>query len=167
MPEAEDFAKFYKTLQDKLPVTFRVNPGLMNYQALITMFNDPNFVETYWESKEGEVEAEAGDPTSFNMGQTDHAYGDKIKKMKFTKDLLTIACKPYYPQQLVYEMMIPGNLFKKVEGLKAIHKMIDLAKDSGLITRQEIVSMMPPILCDIKSSHSVFDMCAAPGSKTA
>jgi len=27
--------------------------------------------------------------------------------------------------------------------------------------------MMPPILCDIKSHHSVFDMCAAPGSKTA
>ena len=29
------------------------------------------------------------------------------------------------------------------------------------------MSMMPPILCDIKSHHSVFDMCAAPGSKTA
>ena len=64
-------------------------------------------------------------------------------------------------------MMIPGNLLKKVHGLKAIHKMVDLSKDSGLITRQEIVSMMPPILSDIKSHHSVFDMCAAPGSKTA
>lgn len=27
--------------------------------------------------------------------------------------------------------------------------------------------MMPPILCDIQSHHSVMDMCAAPGSKTA
>jgi 16S rRNA C967 or C1407 C5-methylase (RsmB/RsmF family) len=27
--------------------------------------------------------------------------------------------------------------------------------------------MIPPLLCDIKSEHSVFDMCAAPGSKTA
>ena len=26
---------------------------------------------------------------------------------------------------------------------------------------------MPPILADIKSHHAVFDMCAAPGSKTA
>jgi len=26
---------------------------------------------------------------------------------------------------------------------------------------------MPPILTDIKSHHSVFDMCAAPGSKTS
>jgi len=76
-------------------------------------------------------------------------------------------CKKYYPQELVYEMMIPGNLLKKVDELKAIHKMIDLAKDSGLLTRQEIVSMMPPALCDIQSHHSVLDMCAAPGSKTA
>jgi multisite-specific tRNA:(cytosine-C5)-methyltransferase len=45
--------------------------------------------------------------------------------------------------------------------------MVDFAKDSGLITRQELVSMIPPILTDIKSHHSVFDMCAAPGSKTA
>jgi 16S rRNA C967 or C1407 C5-methylase (RsmB/RsmF family) len=27
--------------------------------------------------------------------------------------------------------------------------------------------MIPPVLCDIKPHHSVFDMCAAPGSKTA
>ena len=26
---------------------------------------------------------------------------------------------------------------------------------------------MPPILCEIKADHSVLDMCAAPGSKTA
>ena len=39
--------------------------------------------------------------------------------------------------------------------------------DSGLITRQEIVSMMPPILLDVQSHHSILDMCAAPGSKTA
>lgn len=26
---------------------------------------------------------------------------------------------------------------------------------------------MPPILCDIKADSAVFDMCAAPGSKTA
>lgn len=63
--------------------------------------------------------------------------------------------------------MISQHLFKKIEGLKAIHKLIDFSKDSGLITRQELVSMMPPLLCDIQSHHSVFDMCAAPGSKTA
>jgi 16S rRNA C967 or C1407 C5-methylase (RsmB/RsmF family) len=27
--------------------------------------------------------------------------------------------------------------------------------------------MLPPLLADIQSDHSIFDMCAAPGSKTA
>lgn len=39
--------------------------------------------------------------------------------------------------------------------------------DAGLITRQEIVSMLPPLLLDVHADHAVFDMCAAPGSKTA
>ena len=80
---------------------------------------------------------------------------------------LKLDCKSFYPQDLVFELMCPKELLKKNVGLKIVHKIIDNSKDAGLLTRQEIVSMMPPILCDIKAHHSVFDMCAAPGSKTA
>jgi multisite-specific tRNA:(cytosine-C5)-methyltransferase len=37
----------------------------------------------------------------------------------------------------------------------------------GNISRQEAVSMIPPLLMDIYPHHTVLDMCAAPGSKTA
>ena len=37
----------------------------------------------------------------------------------------------------------------------------------GNISRQETVSMIPPIVLDVKPHHKVLDMCAAPGSKTA
>lgn len=37
----------------------------------------------------------------------------------------------------------------------------------GNISRQEAVSMVPPLLMNIKSHHKILDMCAAPGSKTA
>ncbi|AFM98737.1 tRNA/rRNA cytosine-C5-methylase [Encephalitozoon hellem ATCC 50504] len=36
----------------------------------------------------------------------------------------------------------------------------------GLIQRQEIVSMIPVLLMDLKEDSKVIDMCAAPGSKT-
>jgi len=39
--------------------------------------------------------------------------------------------------------------------------------DAGNITRQEAVSMLPPLLLDVKPHHSVLDMCASPGSKTS
>jgi len=37
----------------------------------------------------------------------------------------------------------------------------------GNISRQEAVSMIPPLVMDIQPHHIVLDMCAAPGSKTA
>jgi 16S rRNA C967 or C1407 C5-methylase (RsmB/RsmF family) len=36
----------------------------------------------------------------------------------------------------------------------------------GAITRQEAVSMIPPLLLAVEPAHRVLDMCAAPGSKT-
>ncbi|KXS20297.1 S-adenosyl-L-methionine-dependent methyltransferase [Gonapodya prolifera JEL478] len=39
--------------------------------------------------------------------------------------------------------------------------------EKGNISRQEAVSMIPPLLLDVQPHHIVFDMCAAPGSKTA
>ena len=76
-------------------------------------------------------------------------------------------CKAYYPLDIVYELMVPKELLRKNAGLKGVHKLVDSSNGAGLLTRQELVSMMPPLLCDIQSHHHVFDMCAAPGSKTA
>jgi multisite-specific tRNA:(cytosine-C5)-methyltransferase len=101
------------------------------------------------------------------MGQKEHQYGNKLRKIAIDFDTLKLDCKPYYPQNLVFELMMPKELLKKHAALKKIHKIIDVSKDAGLISRQEIVSMLPPILCDIHSHHAVLDMCAAPGSKTA
>ena len=37
----------------------------------------------------------------------------------------------------------------------------------GGVSRQEAVSMIPPLLLQVEPHHRVLDMCAAPGSKTA
>ena len=45
--------------------------------------------------------------------------------------------------------------------------LIFASQEGGHITRQEAVSMIPPLLMDVKPHHRVLDLCAAPGSKTA
>lgn len=50
--------------------------------------------------------------------------------------------------------------------IKEFHKWIVNLSESGNITRQEAVSMIPPLVLDIQPEHFVLDMCAAPGSKT-
>lgn len=50
--------------------------------------------------------------------------------------------------------------------LEAIHEWMKKENEAGGITRQEAVSMVPPLFLDVRPHHKVLDMCAAPGSKT-
>lgn len=56
---------------------------------------------------------------------------------------------------------------RKNNSLKKFHEWIVVMTSNGGISRQEAVSMIPPMLLDVQPHHYVLDMCAAPGSKTA
>lgn len=90
-----------------------------------------------------------------------------LRTLQLDYSKLKMECKPFYPLNLVHEVAVAKEVLKKNRGLTQVHQLLQGCNDSGLITRQEIVSMLPPLLSDIKSDHAVFDMCAAPGSKTA
>lgn len=64
-------------------------------------------------------------------------------------------------------MDISKHDLKRKEELTKFHKFIQGNVDSGLISRQEAVSMIPPMIMQPKPNQNIFDMCAAPGSKTA
>ena len=49
----EEYAVFNKTLQEKLPVTFRVNQTEVNHEVACRLFTDPNFIANYY--KQGET----------------------------------------------------------------------------------------------------------------
>lgn len=73
----------------------------------------------------------------------------------------------FYPNKLLYELPLSREVLRKDAVLASIHKFVQRSNDSGLLTRQEIVSMIPPVLLDVKPGHRIYDACAAPGSKTA
>jgi 16S rRNA C967 or C1407 C5-methylase (RsmB/RsmF family) len=73
----------------------------------------------------------------------------------------------FYPRKLLYELPLSRGVLRKDAVLTSIHKFVQRSNDSGLLTRQEIVSMIPPLLLDVKPGHRIYDACAAPGSKTA
>lgn len=47
------------------------------------------------------------------------------------------------------------------------HSWLTAEHESGRVTRQELVSMVPPLLLSPKHGECVLDMCASPGSKTS
>ena len=74
---------------------------------------------------------------------------------------------PWYPVGLAYSMKTPKNVVRKYEPFKEFQKFLVSETGVGNISRQEHVSMIPPLLLDIRPEHTVLDLCAAPGSKSA
>lgn len=74
---------------------------------------------------------------------------------------------PWYPGNLGWRIDVTRQQMRKISELKPLHKYLTLLDQSGQINRQEAVSMIPPLLLDIKPDDVILDACAAPGSKTA
>ncbi|XP_074641115.1 RNA cytosine-C(5)-methyltransferase NSUN2-like isoform X2 [Tubulanus polymorphus] len=73
----------------------------------------------------------------------------------------------WYPGALAWQVNLSRSAIRKLPELHSFHKFLIAETESGNISRQEAVSMIPPLLLDVESHHKILDMCAAPGSKTA
>ncbi|CDS09206.1 hypothetical protein LRAMOSA10566 [Lichtheimia ramosa] len=73
----------------------------------------------------------------------------------------------WYPDHLGWQVNVPRSLLRKSAEFAKFQKFIVAETEAGNMSRQEAVSMVPPLLMDIQPHHWVLDMCAAPGSKTA
>ncbi|KAJ5294927.1 hypothetical protein N7508_009748 [Penicillium antarcticum] len=73
----------------------------------------------------------------------------------------------WYPDQLAWSMTTPKNIIRRFPPFASFQKFLVAETDVGNISRQEIVSMIPPLLIDARPGMTVLDMCAAPGSKSA
>ncbi|KAL8109130.1 hypothetical protein AgCh_025280 [Apium graveolens] len=78
------------------------------------------------------------------------------------------AIKPlsWYPENLAWQSTFSRMQLRKNQLLERFHEFLKLENEIGNITRQEAVSMVPPLFLDVRPEHFVLDMCAAPGSKT-
>ncbi|ORX42903.1 S-adenosyl-L-methionine-dependent methyltransferase [Hesseltinella vesiculosa] len=74
---------------------------------------------------------------------------------------------PWYPDHLAWKIACPRSVLRKSPEYASFQHFMVAENETGNINRQEAVSMIPPLLMDIKPHQKVLDMCAAPGSKTA
>ncbi|XP_048232395.1 RNA cytosine-C(5)-methyltransferase NSUN2 isoform X3 [Ricinus communis] len=73
---------------------------------------------------------------------------------------------PWYPDNLAWHSNFSRMQLRKNQTLERFHEFLKLENEIGNITRQEAVSMVPPLFLDVCPDHFILDMCAAPGSKT-
>ncbi|KAL4579690.1 hypothetical protein LXL04_015847 [Taraxacum kok-saghyz] len=73
---------------------------------------------------------------------------------------------PWYPDNFAWMSSFSRMQLRKNKNLERFHEFLKQENEIGNITRQEAVSMVPPLFLDVHRDHFVLDMCAAPGSKT-
>lgn len=141
-------------------------------------YNELNVVpqeerEQFWEAMRRDL------PNSFRFtGSRSHAlavqerlrnfYIPEITSIKHEGDFVEPP-KPvdWYPDQLAWYMTTPKNVIRRFKPFASFQKFLVTESDVGNITRQEVVSMIPPLVIDIKPGMTVLDLCAAPGSKSS
>ncbi|KAF8434864.1 S-adenosyl-L-methionine-dependent methyltransferase [Boletus edulis BED1] len=74
---------------------------------------------------------------------------------------------PWYPDGLAWQFNVSKQVLRTSPEFKKFRSFLVHETEVGNISRQEAVSMLPPLLLDVQPHHKVMDMCAAPGSKTA
>lgn len=62
---------------------------------------------------------------------------------------------PWYPNGYAWQLEFSRNQLRKLPLLEDIHKFVVAANDAGSISRQEAVSMVPPLFLDVQPHHRV------------
>ena len=149
------------------------NPKFENYYNELDILPDEDERKEFWDSLKSEL------PNSFRFtGSKGHAltvqkrlvdhYIPEITSVEYDGQLVEPP-KPieWYPDQLAWAMTTPKNVIRKFPPFASFQKFLVSENSVGNITRQEIVSMIPPLVMDIQPGMTVLDLCAAPGSKSA
>lgn len=106
------------------------------------------------------VEIDNKDKESSDTPETTEALAITTIKKK----IAPVKALSYIPHG--YQLSIDKKTIRRNPSLEKFHNWLKIQTEAGFITRQETVSMIPPVVLNVESHHTVLDMCAAPGSKT-
>ena len=154
---------------DKDYTLVRENPLMKQYYQEVLGLSVSDFDE-FWHYMQQPL------PVTFRINPNQQNYQKLIEKLRDPQFIPEIVLEgqrleakevPWFPGSLAWQINSNRQEFKKLEPVKQVHSWIQKANDSGLLTRQELVSMVPPLVLQLSKGMDVLDMCAAPGSKTA
>lgn len=78
-----------------------------------------------------------------------HSSGDNPEQQ------LDIFPLPWYPDKLAWQMNLTRKDIRRVENYYKLHNFLISETENGTISRQETVSMIPPLVLNVKSHHKV------------
>uniref|UniRef100_W8C460 tRNA (cytosine(34)-C(5))-methyltransferase n=1 Tax=Ceratitis capitata TaxID=7213 RepID=W8C460_CERCA len=139
--DENEWEQFLAKIRENLPVTFRVTGFRGEAKALLDIIETDLFADY--------------------VDSVAELHG--VPKEEVERPLRL----PWYPDGLAYQLQLTRKDIRRSEPLFRLHNFLITETSAGSISRQEAVSMIPPLVLDVQPTDKVLDMCAAPGSKTA
>ncbi|KAH8396475.1 hypothetical protein KR222_011157, partial [Zaprionus bogoriensis] len=137
----EEWTQFLASIRDNLPTTFRVTGFKDEARALLKIIKTQLFEEYVR-----------------GVAELHGLPAEQVERP---------LCLPWYPNGMAYQLHLTRKDIRRSEPLFRLHNFLIVETTAGSISRQEAVSMIPPLVLDVQPTDKVLDMCAAPGSKTA
>jgi len=145
---AEDFNALLTSLSTTLPASFRIHSSTRFAQSLISEI-ESNFISAFEAAKAAQL---------VNQQNGDENTGEEIIPPYPIK---------WFPDNLAWSTSAARQTLRRNELLKPFHQFLIENTACGSISRQEAVSMLPPLFLNVEPGMRVVDLCAAPGSKTS
>jgi hypothetical protein len=160
--------RFISSLRTTLPASFRIGQNLepefrqklkrdietfVGTEIEIEIDQDGNAVSKpragINSTKEAGTDEDTSATTSENVISSEPL---RIKKLAPAKPI------PYIPD--AYQLSVDKKTIRRNPLLQEFHEWLKVQTDAGFITRQETVSMIPPVVLSPEPYHAVLDMCA-------
>lgn len=124
-----EFEEFLQFLREPLPTTFRITGYKAESKRLLDLIKS-EFYNTYVVTNDGQANTE-----------------DEAVKKPF--------CLPWYPNEMGWQLELSRKDIRRSERYYKLHNFLIAETNAGSISRQEAVSMIPPLVLDVQSHHKV------------
>lgn len=118
-------------MRTNLPVAFRITGSKVEAKALLEIIKSDFFKGILNTNLNGDSENSS----------------DEVKTI--------LHSLPFYPEELAWQLQLTRKDIRRSEAYFRLHNFLIAETNSGNISRQEVVSMVPPLVLDVKPSHKV------------
>lgn len=71
------------------------------------------------------------------------------------EDKVAPICLPWYPERMGWQLQLSRKDIRRSQAYSKLHQFLIMETAGGNISRQEAVSMIPPLLLDVQTHHKV------------
>lgn len=119
-------------MRTNLPVAFRITGSKTEAKALLEIIKSDFFKQIL----------------NANLNSESEDTNNEVKTILYSL--------PFYPEELAWQLQLTRKDIRRSEAYFRLHNFLIAETNSGNISRQEVVSMVPPLVLDVKPSHKVF-----------